>query len=345
MGGHHAVAFATPNGTTNTTAVNSTSVNATSPAANVTQIGNATLVQVTTPSGTIHIVYVSNTTKLVINYNKHVITANLKTVIYNGTTAYYVHVVGHALGTFNSTYVAQTLQKVVDALKSGNTTLALDYLKQLAAYVANNNATKKAELNIMLAARSLNATAPNATYLRAKIEYELKKGLKQINGTSSELEVHAFASNLSQLASFLNALSKELQPYNPSDAAQLAEVAKVLNNITIAFKELELKLANGTQIEIHKTGHGYKIEVHIGGEHHEKDHEEHKGAAGSGEDHEKHNKAGEHHDEDHSKAGAGQGNSHNSGSSAGSSSGNSDEDNSTSSQQAASSGDQDSGSD
>ncbi|MGC8583415.1 MAG: hypothetical protein ACP5MH_06760 [Thermoproteus sp.] len=305
-------------GPTNATAVNAakaniTAVNATT-VANVTQTSNMTEVYVVTPSGTIHLVYVSNGTVVVINYNKKVITANLKTTIYNGTTAYYIHVVGHALGTFNSTYVSQLLSQAAAALKAGNTTQALSLLKQLAGYVATNNGTRKAELNIMLTAKSLNSTAPNATYLKAKIEYELERGLKKVNGTRSELEVEAFVSNYSEIAKFLNAVASQIAPYSPSDAAQLRAAASVLANITAQIKELEIKLANGTQIEIHKTGHGYKVEVQVGGEHEDHDkgheHDDHGGAVAGGhkgEDHEdkssgKHNVAGSDDHEDNSSA-------------------------------------------
>ncbi|MEL9990018.1 MAG: hypothetical protein QXP98_03345 [Thermoproteus sp.] len=276
------------NGTNSTQTANITSVNATkAPAANVTQLPNATEVYVTTPSGTIHIVYVSNTTQIVVNYNKQVLTVNLKTVIYNGSTAYYIHVVGHALGNYNSTYVSQLLSQVASALKSGNTTQALALLKELGSYVATSNATKRAEVNIMLTAKALNSTTPNATYLKARVEYEVERGIKAINGTSSEVEVKAFASNMSQLSAFLSALASRLAPYNPSAAAQLKEAASLISNITVPIKELEVKLANGTQIEIHKVGKGYKVEVQAGsGEEHgnkAKGSEEHKGA--SGEDH------------------------------------------------------------
>ncbi|MGC8974245.1 MAG: hypothetical protein ACP5KY_08605, partial [Thermoproteus sp.] len=112
-------------GPTNATAVNATKANITAvnatTVANVTQTSNMTEVYVVTPSGTIHLAYVSNGTVVVVNYNEKVITVNLKTTIYNGTTAYYIHVVGHALGTFNSTYVSQLLSQAAAALKAGNT--------------------------------------------------------------------------------------------------------------------------------------------------------------------------------------------------------------------------------
>ena len=272
-------------------------VNATGPAANATQLPNATEVYVVTPSGTIHLVYASNGTRLVINYNRNVITVNLKTAIYNGTTAYYIHAVGHALGAFNSTYMSQVLSQIAAALKGGNTTQALSLLKQLAGYVASSNATKEAELNIMLAAKSLNATMPNATYLTAKLEYEVERNLGRVNGTSNELEVKAAASNLSQIAAFLNAVASQVAQYSPADAAQLRQAAALLANLTVQFKETEIALANGTHIEIHKTAYGYKVEVQIGGEHHESEH------------HEKHGGKAEHHEDD-SWAKAAQGGKH-----------------------------------
>lgn len=277
--GLHTALAANATTTNSTSGVNATvsyAGNLTAPAANVTQTANATVVYVTTPSGTIHLVYVSNGTHLVINYNKNVITVNLKTVVYNATTAYYIHVVGHAIGAFNSTYVSQILSQIANALKSGNTTTALSLLKQLGGYIASSNATKKAEVNIMVTAKSLNATRPNATYLKAKVEYEVDKKLAALNGTRNELEVKAFAGNMSQLASFLMSVSKELQPYDPATAAELAKAAAYLANITTTIKELEVKLANGTSIEVHKTGRGYKIEVQIGGEEHG-DHQKAKG--------------------------------------------------------------------
>ena len=277
LAGPHGVLAANATATANTTTVNATAANATAVAnvnatgvtavANVTQLPNATEVYVVTPSGTIHLVYISNGTQIVINYNKKVITANIKTVIYNATTAYYIHVVGHAIGAFNSTYVSQILSQLATALKSGNTTAALSLLKQLGNYVATSNATKRAEVNIMVMAKSLNATKPNATYFRAKIEYEIERKLAAVNGTSNELEVEAFVRNMSQLTSFLALVSKELQPYDPAAAAELAKTAAYLANLTATVKEFEIKLANGTSIEIHKTGHGYKIEVQVGGNH------------------------------------------------------------------------------
>lgn len=284
---HAALAANATSAANSTIGVNATAgLNAT--AANVTQLANATVIYVTTPSGTIHLVYTSNGTHLVINYNKKVITVNLKTVIYNATTAYYVHVVGHAVGAFNSTYVSQVLSQLAAALKSGNATAALSLLKQLGGYIAASNATKKAEVNIMITAKYLNATRPNATYLKAKVEYEIDRKLSALNGTRNELEVKAFVSNMSYLASFLTSLSKELQPYDPATAAELAKTAAYLANITTTVEELEIKLANGTSIEVHKTGHGYKVEVQVGGDHEE--HGDHHGAKEA--DHEEHGATG-----------------------------------------------------
>ncbi|MGC8995006.1 MAG: hypothetical protein ACP5J0_06330, partial [Pyrobaculum sp.] len=222
-------------------------------------VSNGT-VYVVTPSGTIHIVYKTNGTMLVLNYNNKTINVNLKTVVYNGTTAYYIHVVGHAVGQFNA---SSLVKQIYEALKAGNTTKAMQLLKQLAQYVATNNATKKAELNIMVTAKALNSTAPNATALKAKIEYEIERRAKALNGTSSELEVKAHVRDLAQMATFLRQVAKQIEPIDPQTAAQLTKAAAYLANLTSTLKKAELYLGNGTYIEIKKTGQGYKVEVEV----------------------------------------------------------------------------------
>ncbi|MCU7786864.1 hypothetical protein ODS41_02835 [Pyrobaculum sp. 3827-6] len=234
--------------TTNSTTTNSTAA-----------VSNGT-VYVVTPSGTIHIVYKTNGTMLVLNYNNKTINVNLKTVVYNGTTAYYIHVVGHAVGQFNA---SSLVKQIYEALKAGNNTKAMQLLKQLAQYVATNNATKKAELNIMVTAKALNSTAPNATALKAKIEYEIERKAKALNGTSSELEVKAHVRDLAQMATYLRQVAKQIEPIDPQTAAQLTKAAAYLANFTSTLKEVELHLGNGTYIEIKKTGQGYKVEVEV----------------------------------------------------------------------------------
>ncbi|MEM4652471.1 MAG: hypothetical protein QW086_11730 [Pyrobaculum sp.] len=229
-------------------ATNSTTVNAT---------------YVVTPSGTIHIVYKTNGTELVLNFNNKTITANLKTVYYNGTTAYYIHVVGSVVGRYNATYVSQLLNQLYNSLKAGNKTQAFALLQQLAKYVSESNATKRAELNIMITARAINSTAPNATILKAKVEYEIERRARIMNGSSSELEVKAHVRDLSALAAFLSQLAKRIEPLDPTAASQLAKAAAYIANFTESVREAEIKLGNGTVLEIKKTGRGYRVEIEI----------------------------------------------------------------------------------
>ncbi|RFA95585.1 hypothetical protein [Pyrobaculum aerophilum] len=229
-------------------ATNSTAVNAT---------------YVVTPSGTIHIVYKTNGTELILNFNNKTITANLKTVYYNGTTAYYIHVVGSAVGRYNATYVSQLLNQLYNSLKAGNKTQAFALLQQLAKYVAESNATKRAKLNIMVTAKAINSTAPNATILKAKVEYEIERRARAMNGTSSELEVKAHVRDLSALATFLSQLAKRIEPLDSTAASQLAKAAAYIANFTASVREAEIKLGNGTVLEIKKTGQGYKVEIEI----------------------------------------------------------------------------------
>jgi len=229
-------------------ATNSTTVNAT---------------YVVTPSGTIHIVYKTNGTELVLYFNNKTITANLKTVYYNGTTAYYIHVVGSVVGRYNATYVSQLLNQLYNSLKAGNKTQAFALLQQLAKYVSESNATKRAELNIMITARAINSTAPNATILKAKVEYEIERRARIMNGSSSELEVKAHVRDLSALAAFLSQLAKRIEPLDPTAASQLAKAAAYIANFTESVREAEIKLGNGTVLEIKKTGRGYRVEIEI----------------------------------------------------------------------------------
>lgn len=229
-------------------ATNSTTVNAT---------------YVVTPSGTIHIVYKTNGTELVLNFNNKTITANLKTVYYNGTTAYYIHVVGSVVGRYNATYVSQLLNQLYNSLKAGNKTQAFALLQQLAKYVSESNATKRAELNIMITARAINSTAPNATILKAKVEYEIERRARIMNGSSSELEVKAHVRDLSALAAFLSQLAKRIEPLDPTAASQLAKAAAYIANFTESVREAKIKLGNGTVLEIKKTGRGYRVEIEI----------------------------------------------------------------------------------
>lgn len=233
-------------------------------------VANGT-VYVVTPSGTMHIVYKTNGTVLVLNYNNRTVNVNLKTVVYNGTTAYYIHVVGHAVGKFNA---SDQVRQIYDALKTGNTTEAFQLLKQLALYVATDNATEQAKLNLMVAARVLNGTTPNATALKAKVEYELERRARSLNGTSSELEIRAHVRDLAQVVTFLRQVAKQIEPLDQQTAAQLTNVAAYLTNFTSTLKEVELHLGNGTYIEIKKTRDSYKIEVEIKkGKDHKDDHD------------------------------------------------------------------------
>lgn len=256
------------NATTN--AINATAVKNATSAANVTA-SNATAVYITTPSGNIHLVYVSNNTMLVINYNHNkVLTVNLKTTVIYNNTVYYIHLVGRALGSYNATYISALLSQVARDLSAGNQTAAISALKKLASYVVTSNATKEAEAHLMITAKSLNSTKPNATYLKLRLEYEVERQLKKVNYTDNELEIKAVASDLKQLSTVLRAIAAQLSQIG-INASDLDKAASALANLSTTLKEVELKLGNGTVVEVHRVGHGYKVEVQIGGDH------EHKG--------------------------------------------------------------------
>lgn len=170
---------------------------------------------------------------------------------------------GSVVGRYNATYVSQLLNQLYNSLKAGNKTQAFALLQQLAKYVSESNATKRAKLNIMITARAINSTAPNATILKAKVEYEIERRARIMNGSSSELEVKAHVRDLSALAAFLSQLVKRIEPLDPTAASQLAKAAAYIANFTESVREAEIKLGNGTVLEIKKTGRGYRVEIEI----------------------------------------------------------------------------------
>lgn len=136
----------------------------------------ANMTYVTTPSGKIHITYVDNGTYIVVNINDKVITANIKLNVTVAGEQYYLHVVGLAKGYFDNATISK-LASLLNQTKSPDALLAA--LKILADY----NQTKELRVKAMLSARAINASAPNATYLKAKIEYELERRLSRLNKT------------------------------------------------------------------------------------------------------------------------------------------------------------------
>jgi hypothetical protein len=220
----------------------------------------ANVTYVTTPSGKIHITYVDNGTYIVVNINNNkVITANIKLNVTVGGEQYYLHVVGFAKGYFDNA----TINKLVSLLnQSKSPEVLLSAFKTLVDY----NKTKELEVKAMLTPRAINASAPNATYLKMKIEYELERRLSKLNKTlttKDEWEIKIMTRDLNKTADLLAAIAARLQRYNISDAQTLLYVAQRIKEITPNLKKLELYL-NGTAVEIKFDKNTYKIEIEKG---------------------------------------------------------------------------------
>jgi len=220
----------------------------------------ANVTYVTTPSGKIHITYVDNGTYIVVNINNNkVITANIKLNVTVGGEQYYLHVVGLAKGYFDNA----TINKLVSLLnQSKSPEVLLSAFKTLVDY----NKTKELEVKAMLTPRAINASAPNATYLKMKIEYELERRLSKLNKTltaEDEWEIKIMTRDLNKTADLLAAIAARLQRYNISDAQTLLYVAQRIKEITPNMKKLELYL-NGTAVEIKFDKNTYKIEIEKG---------------------------------------------------------------------------------
>jgi len=216
----------------------------------------ANMTYVTTPSGKIHITYVDNGTYIVVNINDKVITANIKLNVTVAGEQYYLHVVGLAKGYFDNATISK-LASLLNQTKSPDALLAA--LKILADY----NQTKELRVKAMLSARAINASAPNATYLKAKIEYELERRLSRLNKTltaEDEWEIKIMTRDLNKTADLLAAIAARLQRHNISDAQTLLYVAQRIKEITPTLKKLELYL-NGTKVEIKFNRNMYKIEI------------------------------------------------------------------------------------
>jgi hypothetical protein len=217
----------------------------------------ANVTYVTTPSGKIHITYVDNGTYIVVNINNNkVITANIKLNVTVGGEQYYLHVVGLAKGYFDNA----TINKLVSLLnQSKSPEVLLSAFKTLVDY----NKTKELKVKAMLTPRAINASAPKATYLKMKIEYELERRLSKLNKTlttEDEWKIKIMTRDLNKTADLLAAIAARLQRYNISDAQTLLYVAQRIKEITPNLKKLELYL-NGTEVEIKFDKNTYKIEI------------------------------------------------------------------------------------
>ncbi len=188
----------------------------------------ANVTYVTTPSGKIHITYVDNGTYIVVNINNNkVITANIKLNVTVGGEQYYLHVVGLAKGYFDNA----TINKLVSLLnQSKSPEVLLSAFKTLVDY----NKTKELEVKAMLTPRAINASAPNATYLKMKIEYELERRLSKLSKTltaEDEWEIKIMTRDLNKTADLLAAIAARLQRYNISDAQTLLYVAQRIKKL------------------------------------------------------------------------------------------------------------------
>ncbi|MEM1597461.1 MAG: hypothetical protein QXP31_00055 [Pyrobaculum sp.] len=228
----------------------------------------ANVTYVATPSGNIHITYQDNGTFIVINFNKNkTLTINVKLNVTNATDLYYIHVVGKAVGPFTNTTAAR-IASVINMLRNATTQQqVLTALRQLGAVLTTANETKELKLKAFITARSLNSTSYNGTWLRAKIEYELERKFRRINGTlvatpKTELEIKGFAADLSKLSSVLRALAARLAPYDNKTASALLYLSQNLSNVTDKLKVV----VNGTVIKVEKKGNKFEIEVKSGDE-------------------------------------------------------------------------------
>lgn len=228
----------------------------------------ANVTYVATPSGNIHITYQDNGTFIVINFNKNkTLTINVKLNATNATDLYYIHVVGKAVGPFSNTTAAR-IASVINMLRNATTQQqVLTALRQLGAVLTTAKETRELKFKAFITARSLNSTSYNGTWLRTKIEYELERKFRRINGTlvatpKTELEIKGFAADLSKLSSVLRALAARLAPYDNKTASALLYLSQNLSNITDKLKVV----INGTVIKVEKKGNKFEIEVKSGDE-------------------------------------------------------------------------------
>jgi hypothetical protein len=216
----------------------------------------ANVTYVTTPSGKIHITYVDNGTLVVVNINNKVITLNVKMNITVGNEQYFLHVVGMAKGQFDNATISRLLSLI-------NKTKNPDALIAAFKTLIDTNQTKKLKFNAMLTGRSLNATAPNATYLKMKIGYELERRLSRLNKTltpEDKYKIKIITRDLNKTADVLAAMAARLAKYNISDAKTLMYIAQRLKQITPDIKKLELYI-NGTEVKIKFSKNTYTIEI------------------------------------------------------------------------------------
>ncbi|AFA38384.1 hypothetical protein Pogu_0357 [Pyrobaculum oguniense TE7] len=222
----------------------------------------ANVTYVVTPSGNIHITYSDNGTFLVINFNNNkVLTINAKLNITNATDMYYIHLVGKAVGPYSNSTYAQIAQ-LLARLRNATGQEALSVLRQLGALLATSNETKELKANIMVVAKALNFTSYNATWLKAKIEYEMERKLVKINGSKvyapeTELEIKGYARDMAKLASVLRALASRIAPYDNKTASDLLYLSQNIANIT---GKLEI-VRNGTVIKVERKSDKFKIEI------------------------------------------------------------------------------------
>ena len=249
---------------------------------------------VATPSGNIHITYVDNGTLVVVNINNNkVITVNIKMNVTVGNELYFLHVVGMAKGQFDNATIGRLLSLL-------NKTKDPDALIAAFKTLIDTNQTKRLEVKAMLTGRSPNATAPNATYLKMKIEYELERRLSKLNKTltaEDEYEIKIITRDLNKTADLLTAMAAKLAKYNISDANTLMYIAQRLKQITPDIKKLELYI-NGTEVKIKFNKNTYTIEIEKENKKgKDSEHEEEKGSkyedkkSGAGKDEEKKDKA------------------------------------------------------
>jgi len=216
----------------------------------------ANVTYVTTPSGKIHITYVDNGTLVVVNINNKVITLNVKMNITVGNEQYFLHVVGMAKGQFDNATISRLLSLI-------NKTKNPDALIAAFKTLIDTNQTKKLKFNAMLTGRLLNATAPNATYLKMKIGYELERRLSMLNKTltpEDKYKIKTITRDLNKTADVLAAMAARLAKYNISDAKTLMYIAQRLKQITPDIKKLELHI-NGTEVKIKFSKNTYTIEI------------------------------------------------------------------------------------
>jgi hypothetical protein len=216
----------------------------------------ANVTYVTTPSGKMHITYVDNGTLVVVNINNKVITINVKTNATVGNEQYFLHVVGMAKGQFDNATISRLLSLL-------NQTKDPDALIAAFKTLVDTNQTKKLKVKAMLTGKLLNATAPNATYLKMKIGYELERRLSKLNKTltaEDEYKIKIITRDLNKTADLLAAIAARLAKYNISDADTLMYIAQRLKQITPTIKNLEFYV-NGTEVKIKFNKNTYTIEI------------------------------------------------------------------------------------